>query len=434
MRLFTVAAFSLAVHLLCPAVFAQTTKPKPPANASSDAAKKDAEAEAELEKAIARAGNDRAALVRNLKEYLDHFPDAPRKAGVYRALVESCQQLHDDACALDYAERLIAVEPDDSEMMLLAVGFLQQQGDEDSLRRADGYITRVVDRVEKATPEEKSARESVSDWRERQAKLRTVLYYLRGEVEQSQKDFAAAAKDLEMSYSIQPNGLAAELLGEIDELKKDTGAAVEEYTLAFVLPENGPTGKVDRREVRNKLGNVWRQMHGSDQGLGEEILAAYDRLQAPPLSADPAARNRDAKDTFDFSLRRLDGTLAPLAPLHGKVVVMSFWATWCGPCRVLEPMLIQVAQAYKGNPDVAFLAVNTDEDESQVAAFLAQEKWDIPVVYADGLDDFLKVETLPTVLLFGRDGKILYRENGLDEEGFAASLTSAIQEALGGGH
>ena len=101
---------------------------------------------------------------------------------------------------------------------------------------------------------------------------------------------------------------------------------------------------------------------------------------------------------------------------------MSFWATWCGPCRVLEPMLIQVAQAYKGNPDVAFLAVNTDEDESQVAAFLAQEKWDIPVVYADGLDDFLKVETLPTVLLFGRDGKILYRENGLDEEGFAASV------------
>ena len=171
-------------------------------------------------------------------------------------------------------------------MMLLAVGFLQQ-GDEDSLRRADGYITRVVDRVEKATPEEESGAEVVSDWRERQAKLRTVLYYLRGEVEQSQKDFAAAAKDLEMSYSIQPNGLAAELLGEIDELKKDTGAAVEEYTLAFVLPENGPTGKVDRREVRNKLGNVWRQMHGSDQGLGEEILAAYDPacklLRCPPI-------------------------------------------------------------------------------------------------------------------------------------------------------
>ena len=95
--------------------------PKAPSDAIS---KKDADPETELQKAIADAGNDRSALVRNLKNYLKRFPDAPRKAAVYRALVESCQQVQDNACALQYAEQLIAVRPDDSEIMMLAVGLL----------------------------------------------------------------------------------------------------------------------------------------------------------------------------------------------------------------------------------------------------------------------------------------------------------------------
>ncbi len=408
--------------------------------------KKDADAETELQKTIARSGNDRAALVHNLKDYLERFPDAPRKAGVYRALVESCQQLHDDACALDYAERLIAIEPDDSEMMLIAVDLLRQQKEDASLTRASGYVTRVLDRVEKSTAEERPARESVAEWQERESKLRSVLYYLRGQVERSQLDYSAAAKDLEKSYSVEPNALAAELLGEIDELKKESAQAVAEYTLAFVLPEIGPTGKVDRQEVRMKLGNMWRQVHGSDQGLGDEILATFDRVEAERaaasrsanLAATAAARNkeadqaanRDAKEIFSLVVRNIDGTRMPLEPLRGKVIVLSFWATWCGPCRLLEPMLIKVAKAYSDNSSVAFLAVNTDEDESQVAPFLAEEKWDIPIVYADGLDDFMKVETLPTVIVFGRDGKVLYRANGLDPDGFSASLTTAIQDAL----
>src|ERR1700690_955085 len=286
MRRFPLAII-FASLLAAPATFAQSTKPPTPSEkAQQDAIiKKDADAESELQKSIARSGNDRAALVRNLKDYLDRFPDAPRKAGVFRAIVESCQQLHDDACALDYPGRPIAIEPDDSEMMLLAVDLLRAQKDDASLTRALGYVTRVLDRVEKTSPDDRPARESVAEWQERESKLRSVLYYLRGQVERSQQDYPAAAKDLEKSYSVAPNALAAELLGEIDELKKESAQAVSEYTLAFVLPEIGPTGKVDRQEVRMKLGNVWRQVHGSDAGLGEEILATFDRLEADRTAA-----------------------------------------------------------------------------------------------------------------------------------------------------
>jgi thiol-disulfide isomerase/thioredoxin len=407
-----------------------------PNNLPEAPAKRDAETELALQSAISSAGNDSASLVRNLKAYLQKYPDAPRKAAVYRALVEACDQVRDNDCALQYAEQLIAIRPDDSDMMLLAVNLLDQRGDDASLARASGYVTRVLDRVEKATPDQKPARVSVADWQEGQAQLRTALYFVRGRVEYTQRNYNEAAKDLQTSYSIRPNALAAELLGGIAELHGDPKVAIEEYARAFILPENGPAGKVDRKEVRKQLGNAWRQVHGSDRGLGDAILAAYDSASSEPAGSapNPAARNKNAKDAYEFVLRGLDGGTMPLARLKGKVVVLSFWATWCGPCRELEPMLDQVATSYAGNSDIAFLAVNADDDETQVAPFLARQKWHEPVAYADGLDTFMKVESLPTVVVLGRSGEIVYRVAGFAPDRFTQSLNEAIQGARGPSH
>ncbi|MGA7839704.1 MAG: redoxin family protein [Candidatus Acidiferrales bacterium] len=389
----------------------------------------------ELQKAIADAGNDRGALVRNLERYLQRFPDAPRKSGVYRALVEACEQLQDDACALKYSEQLIALRPDDSEIMMLAVGLLQKQGDDASLTRASGYVSRVLDRIDKTTAAERPPRVSLAEWQQNHDELRAALYNLRGQIEKAQHDDAAAEKDLRMSYAVQRNAVAAEQLGEIAEMRRDYATAAQEYLLAFVLPEDGAVGKVNRREVRKRLGNVWRQLHGSEEGLGAAVLAEYDLLGAVPaaVAGGSATGNKNAKDVYAFVLRKLDGSAVPLAAVRGKVLVLSFWATWCGPCRELEPQFVQVAKSYAGNGDIVFYAVNTDEDESLVAPFLSHEKWDVLVVYADGLDSFVKVESLPTVLILDRSGKITYRINGYPPEGFAENLTNAIQAAVGAG-
>ncbi len=422
------------IFALSPAAQAQNPVPNAPqAKPAPDAAAKtNPDAGAELQKAVEEAGNDRAALVRNLKSFLKRFPDAPQKADVYRALVEACAQLRDNACALDNAERLIAIQPDNSDMMMTAVDLLQQQGDEAGLTRAAGYVGRVLDRIEKSSLDDKPARVSAAEWEDHRARLRSALYFLRGQIENSQRNYDGAVKDLETSFSLRANASAAELLGEIAEIRKDYAKAFEEYSLAFILPEGGTSGKVDRREVRRKLGNVWRQSHGSDQGLGEAILAAYDRSAAPSSdNANPAARNKGAKEPFAFVLRNMDGTPVPLAPLKGKVVVLSFWATWCGPCREVEPFFGQLEKSYSGNANVAFLAVNTDEDPSQVPAFVMREKWGVSAVFADGLDDFMGVNTLPTLLVLDRNGKIVYRAGGIDPDEFPRELIAAIQGALG---
>src|SRR2546423_9456876 len=65
----------------------------------------------ELQRTIDAAGNDRAALVRNLEAYLTKYPESQQRVQIYRALVEACLQLRDNARAADYAERIVALSP-----------------------------------------------------------------------------------------------------------------------------------------------------------------------------------------------------------------------------------------------------------------------------------------------------------------------------------
>src|SRR6266851_7426023 len=122
--LFALAALSLvaaAGQAPSPQPAAPAAQSKDPAPQPGQATKKPSDPEAELQRSINEAGNDRAALVRNLEDYLLRFPDAPRKLQVYHAIVESAMQLRDQRRALEYAERIIALRPEDAEMMLFAV-------------------------------------------------------------------------------------------------------------------------------------------------------------------------------------------------------------------------------------------------------------------------------------------------------------------------
>ncbi len=77
-----------------------------------------------------------------------------------------------------------------------------------------------------------------------------------------------------------------------------------------------------------------------------------------------------------------------------------------------------------------FLAANCDEDESLVAGYLQGSKLHTPVVFADGLDHFFTVNAFPTIMVIDRAGKIAYRTNGFDPDGFESNLAAAIRRAL----
>jgi thiol-disulfide isomerase/thioredoxin len=384
-----------------------------------------------LQLAVSEAGADRVSLVRNLEEYLKKHPDSAQRPQIYRALVEASLQLRDNARAADYAERIVSLRPDDVPITILAIQLLEQQGDEAGLRRAVNYSGRVLGLVEKTSPNEKSPRLSQEEWVLQKKRDRMSVLALRGGLEQKLHDTVAAQKDFEASYAVLPSATAAEQLAEIAELKKDLNTAIEQYARAFVLADSA-SGSSSRREIRKKIGNVWRLARGSEIGLGEYLLQTYDEV-SNPAGEKKIRKNGDAREPSEFTLRKApEGTPLPLKDSKGKVIVVNFWATWCGPCHALEPLFARVAAEFQGSPAAIFLSANCDEDETLVAPYLQQDKPHTQVVFADGLDRLFSVNSFPTVIVIDREGKIAFRSDGFDPDSFARELSAAVHRALEG--
>jgi thiol-disulfide isomerase/thioredoxin len=382
----------------------------------------------ELQQAIDNAGNDRAALVRNLETFLKKYPEAQQRTRIYRALVEACLQLRDSTGATQYAERIVALSPEDMSITLLTIQLLEQNGDAAGIRRASNYASRVLEFIERNNAD-KSPKISKERWESERNRDRMSVLLLRGRLYLKQRETSKAQGDFQEAYFLSPNAEAAEKLGEIAELNKELLVAIQQYARAFALGDN-TKGGVQRREVRKKLGNVWRLAHGTDDGLGDLILRTYDEITVTP-GRTQAQRNAGAKDPYDFTLRRVgDGSPVALAEQRGKVLVVNFWATWCGPCRAMEPIFDRIALEFYSTRDIVFLDADCDEDESLVAPYLAEVKPKTTVVFADGLDRVFAVHSFPTVLVIDRAGKIVYRAEGFGEDSFEESLTGAIRGAL----
>jgi thiol-disulfide isomerase/thioredoxin len=421
-------------------------KKSPPAQPSSAKPKtddavappKDAalDPDAELQLAVRQAGNDSAALVQSLEAYLVKYPDSPRRGAIYRALLESEMNLHNQKSALEYAEKVIAIQPEDSQSMYLAVTLLEKMPDEASQLRAVDFDTRLIDRVSKADPESRPQQMTLEDWQAGRNKFMVDLYVMRGRLQHHLHKNDEAVKDLTAGFRLFPNAEAALTLGEIAEENKHSDEAVRQYATAFNLasqaqPDNeGPS--LDRDMLRLRMGNLWRFTHDSNAGLGDIVLSAYDRSRdlAKADKPDAPVYNKDVTDPLQFSLRHVDGSgPLKLAESHGKVVVLNFWTTWCAYCNQMESMLADVRTKFTGRDDVVFLAINADEEESQVAPFLQGQKPGGTLIFADGVNHAFHVESIPTILVLDKLGKIAYRTQGFAPDGFADLAAAAITKA-----
>jgi thiol-disulfide isomerase/thioredoxin len=380
----------------------------------------------DLQKAIDDAANDRAALVKNLEVFLKNYPESSQRPQIYRALVESSMQLRDFPRAVDYSERLVSLNPDDVSNTVLTIQLLDRYGDTPGFRRAVFYCSRVLEYVDHIPQADKSPRVSPGDWETSKKRDKSSLLLVRGGLYRKLSDFPNAQKDFEASYALIPNATAAERLGELSELNKDLNTAIQQYARAFALTD-GTNGASSRTDLRKKIGNVWRLAHGSEDGLGDYLLHAFDAATAAASAAKPA-RNPNGKEPYDFVLRKVtDSSPVRLADSKGKIVVLTFWATWCGPCRELEPHFDRIATRYVARTDLVFYALNCDDDESLVLPFLQEEKPKTPALFADGLDRLLSVNSFPTTVILDRTGRIAFREDGFDPEGFDKSLSDAIE-------
>jgi thiol-disulfide isomerase/thioredoxin len=390
----------------------------------------------ELQVLVRTAGNDSAALVKSLEAYLVKYPESPRRGAIYRALLESEMNLHNNKSALDYAEKVIAIQPEDSQSMYVAVTLLEKMPDEPSQLRAVDYATRLIDRVSKADPESRPQQMTLDDWQAGRNKFMVDLYILRGRLQHHLHKNDDAVKDLTSGFRLLPNAEAALTLGEIAEENRHSDEAIRQYATAFILAAqeqpDANSAPMDLDSMRARMGNLWRFSHDSSAGLGDILLSAYDRSRDMARADKPDAPvyNKDVTDPLQFSLRHVDGG-APmkLAESHGKVVVLNFWTTWCAYCNQMETMLADVRTKFSGRDDVVFLAIDADEEEALVAPFLQDQKPGGVLVFADGVNHAFHVESIPTILVLDKAGKIAYRTQGFAPDGFADLAAAAITKA-----
>lgn len=132
-----------------------------------------------------------------------------------------------------------------------------------------------------------------------------------------------------------------------------------------------------------------------------------------------------------FSIEDLTGAKLTEKAFEGKVVVVDFWATWCGPCVQELPELAQFAESVKGRKDVAFLSFSVDDDKADVVKFFKDRKEKFHVYMASTLSDRMNVMIFPTKLIIdGRKGApSLVR---LKKEGVivAGELARQVQDLL----
>ncbi len=160
------------------------------------------------------------------------------------------------------------------------------------------------------------------------------------------------------------------------------------------------------------------------------VIGAHyaDKATRLPKTAAASLTKTESKDEAkaepDLTLKDLDGKEVSLESLKGKVVLVNFWATWCEPCKIEIPELIELQQEYGPKGFTVLGIAMDDEGRSAVAPFVQKEKFDTdagksamnyPIVIGNDAagDKFGGLFGYPTSILLSRDGKQVKHITGI---------------------
>jgi peroxiredoxin len=132
----------------------------------------------------------------------------------------------------------------------------------------------------------------------------------------------------------------------------------------------------------------------------------------------------------DFTLKSADGQTVSLAQFKGDVVMINFWASWCGPCRQEMPLLDSIYKQYK---DMGFtlLGVNVEPHASSANAWLKKTPVSYPILYDPNsqVSQLYQVQAMPTTVIVDRKGIVRFVHNGYlpgDENQYMNSIRALI--------
>jgi len=172
---------------------------------------------------------------------------------------------------------------------------------------------------------------------------------------------------------------------------------------------------------------VNRDSYRLAQCLGAGVLTAMSLAAgAQPARLDSLL----GKPAPPFARRDLSGRTIDLGKLRGKVVLLNFWATWCGPCEAEMPAFAAWQREY-GSQRFQTIGISMDDDEATARRLVEKLKLDYPVAMGDARlgKQYGGVLGLPMTFLIGRDGKVLAQFQG---ETDLKAMEARVKSAVGG--
>ncbi|NLP10268.1 redoxin domain-containing protein [bacterium] len=180
---------------------------------------------------------------------------------------------------------------------------------------------------------------------------------------------------------------------------------------------------------------AWIKLNGSAAGFEAQLKKLQDL--GKNHSFTKLAESRMNKPAPDFTLPALNGGMVTLSEQKGKVVVVDFWATWCGPCKMSFPFLQQMYERYQKNPDVLILALNTWEREKGpqreqlVRRFIKENNYTFPVLFDANYVEKYGVTGIPTKFIIDKQGQIAFQSIGFNGgEDMIQEMTAEIELLL----
>jgi peroxiredoxin len=161
------------------------------------------------------------------------------------------------------------------------------------------------------------------------------------------------------------------------------------------------------------------------------FAAATLAYVAMPLSAAPLAAATSPLAP-DFTLKARDGSNLRLAEQQGSIVVLNFWASWCGPCRQEMPLLDTMASEY-AELGVQVWGVNVEAENDEAKTFLQQVPVSFPIMFdtTNQLAKTYAVEAMPTTVIIDKNGKVRAIHRGYQpgyEKKYADDINALLAE------